>query len=531
MEKNCDKLFESIKKIDRIGDLNILKNLALKYYRSKNPPLIFDKNNKITFKNLEDYLKEKLNNYNTIGEFIKEFSFEYQQNFEPQESIFRLFAIRGLLSVVFEIENSEQRLRNVLSDCNDLEDINEFGTQNNKKPIKINLSKCELTFQNYGKGEVETQKGVENQPFEKKLETEKRMGTVLKDSGDISDLTFIDHINKKVIVVTSKNYKDYCGKGKKFDLATIKNVWQKEYVEKGKSNGYSLLTVILVRDKNEVKSAIKRMTFSSKLSKELVENSHLIDWDDLNRAYRKFKYDKDIPLHMNLIPDCSDKCKRIITTEPGPKTCKGTWTLIDENKCKNLDENSNLELIKKLVPQMNNNIFNSYTLSEIREYYNQFNDVEFIQLLDETLDEKLDNQLTCLFGKKEFVNESLNIVIETGKRNILQSIIYPDIEISIICDQDDKEIITDKIKNIQVNPQIFIDENLIKKSDVVINLTRNPHRHLENFYKKLIHKNRCRYIIDSEFYKTRLKKWGVERLWTYELTGENRRITFKIADI
>lgn len=400
-------------------------------------PKISDKINRLTFDDLDKYLHKNINKYDKIHDFLKEFSFENQQLFEPQESIFRLFAIKNLLTI-------------------DL------------------LNEAKLTFKNYGKGDVLNNDVDEPQNY---------METYLKDMGDISDLTFIDEKNKNIIVITSKNYNDYSGKGKKFDLAKIKLVYKDKYIK----SGYKLITIILVRNKNEVQKAISKMSFSSKDSRLLVENSILIDWDDLNKAYRKIKYGYNIPLHMNIY-----KHKRI----------NKNWNFIDEDICKNINEN-NYQVLLKRHTELNLYI-KSYSFDELKEYYNKFSNISLIQLEGD-----FDEKLQCLFGNKIFINKELNIKVQLNKNNVINRInkYYKINDIIIIVDNEkDSKYIYNYINSNTTlkNVKIFTIDiyKKIKKADVIINLTNI---NIVKLYKLLINNNNCQILIDSEFGK--LIKW------------------------
>ena len=452
MEQN-DECINILDSLQDPKEINRVINYMDRVQKSIMRPKINDKDNNLTFRDLDNYIEDNLNKYDIIHDFIREFSFEYQQLFEPQESILRLFSIKKLLRL--EI-----------------------------------LKDCKITFKNYGRGEV----------LDKYIDEPKNyLDMKLKDMGDISDLTFIDEINKRIIVITSKNYNDYSGKGKKFDLAKIKRVFEDKY----ESSNYKLVTIILVRDKNEVNSAIQKMSFSSKDSKILVENSILIDWDDLNKSYRKYKFGYDIPLHLNLFK--KNKIKRF----------SRNWNLIDEEFCKNIDEES--EKLLERHPELKEYI-KRYSPNEIKKFYNNYNEINLIKINGD-----FEEKLVCLLGKKVFVNEQLNAKVELNKNNIINRIKrYYRINsiVFIVNNEEDKRLV--KKKYDEDDMKIYTVENYkkIKAGDILINLTD---KNLQKFYKKLINNNICKFIIDEN---TKIKEWlGIKSIEEYMLI--DGKITLK----
>lgn len=437
---------ECIQELDKLYEEKDIKKVINHIDRIQNiKPRINEKDDNITFRDLDKYIEDNLNKYEKIHDFIKEFSFDNQQLFEPQESILRLFSIKKILKL--EI-----------------------------------LKESKLTLKNYGKGEV----------LDKNIEEPKNyLEMKLKDSGDASDLTYIDDIKKRIIVITSKNYKDYSGKGKKFDLSKIKRIYEDLY----ESSKYKLVTIILVRDKKEVKNAIDRMSFSSKDSRILVEKSKLIDWDDLNKIYRKYKYGNDKPLHMNLFK--KNKNKRITRD----------WKIIDEELCKNIKQD--YEILLKRQPGLNKYI-NRYSFNEINEYYNNYKEINLIKV-----NGKFEEKLICLMGNKIFVNEELNIKLEINKNNVINRIKKYYIINSITIIVNDKENIDFIKKRYEVEGvKIYTIDNYkkIKNADILINLTD---KNLNKLYKKLINNNTCQFIIDENI---EMKNWlGIKEIDEYTL--------------
>lgn len=111
---------------------------------------------------------------------------------------------------------------------------------------------------------------------------EKNKQIKLKDHGDYSDLTGI--YNEEILVTTSKNLnKENIGN---FDIHKIKSVHEEHYSDK------KMILCIVVRDKKSFKDMIDRSNKTSKSLKELIkkEENIIIDWYDLDKAYRQFKY-------------------------------------------------------------------------------------------------------------------------------------------------------------------------------------------------------------------------------------------------
>ena len=108
----------------------------------------------------------------------------------------------------------------------------------------------------------------------------------LKDKGDSSDLTGICKKNEKhLLVSTSKNLnKTQVGR---LDIDKILTNF-KQY----ENNGYTMSLCICVRDRNEFKNMKKNIEKTNHVLKSLLENEDtiIIDWNDLNEAYHKFKW-------------------------------------------------------------------------------------------------------------------------------------------------------------------------------------------------------------------------------------------------
>lgn len=107
----------------------------------------------------------------------------------------------------------------------------------------------------------------------------------LKDKGDSSDLTGICKDNEKhLLVTTSKNLNKTQVGG--LDIDKILTNFQ-QY----KDEGYSMTLCICVRSKDEFQNMKKRVEKSNHELKSMLENEDtiIIDWNDLNEAYHKFK--------------------------------------------------------------------------------------------------------------------------------------------------------------------------------------------------------------------------------------------------
>jgi hypothetical protein len=340
-DTKCNSLFKNIKISDEILCLEKLLRYIKYTQRSSNKKIFKEIT---TFSGLETFLRE--NYYDKIHDFMKEYSLEFQQKFEPLESIFRLFCSKKLIKIYDDSGNDIFK--------NSYISTNNFG--DGKVTINDNHSIS----------------GESN----------------LKDSGDISDLTFVNKDTSTIYICSSKNYKDYSGKGKKFDLEKIKNVYKDKYTDVFKN----IITIVVVRDKNEVLNAMKNMTFSSKDSKNLLKNSHFVDFDDINQAYRQFKYGtvsrninfaRDIdPIHLRYFKESNLEKKDIILTDKNdnPRIFKG-WDLEDEKDCK-------FGKIDKL-----DDIIKTFSTTEIIKYYKNFSYI-FSILLEKPDDKQTDDKQT-----------------------------------------------------------------------------------------------------------------------------------------
>jgi hypothetical protein len=209
-----------------------------------------------TFNHLLDHLKK--NDYDNISEFIEKYNINYHHLFEPQESLFRLFAALKLFdNIKIEYEN---------------ENVNVNENESNLTNLSLDFN---ISTGNYSSGTNIDHIINNDDTFKNFLESN------LKDKGDISDLTFISKDNKIIIACSSKNFSK---PHSKFDLDQINNVYLNKY-----NNKYKLKTIVVIPDKLELETVINRMKDSSSTMRDFLKNSYKIDWNDLNEAYIKFK--------------------------------------------------------------------------------------------------------------------------------------------------------------------------------------------------------------------------------------------------
>ena len=419
-----------------------------------------------TFSDLEIFLRES--NYDKIHDFMKEYSLEFQQKFEPLESVFRLFCSKKLIKIYDESGN----------------DI---------------LENSYISTNNFGAGKVT-------------ITDDQSISGNLKDSGDISDLTFVNKDTSTIYICSSKNYKDYSGKGKKFDLEKIHSVYNEKY----KDVFENIITIVVVRDKNEVLNAMKNMTFSSKDSKKLLKNSHLLDFDDINQAYRKFKYETDDPIHLRYFKELELKEKDIILMDKNdnPRIFKG-WSLEDE-------KNFKLGKIDKL-----DNIIKTFSTTEIIKYYKNFSYI-FSILLEKTDDY---DYIKLIFGETVIVNKEQNIRNQEYKDNlynILQNYCVlnnskEEVSILVIVENLDNlkyNIENDKKYGIAMKEDIAkIELNELKKYNTLVNLSDNSIDDIVQNFLKVNSDKSYNFIVDKDI--GRLKKindkFGIKDFLTFPI--------------
>ena len=104
----------------------------------------------------------------------------------------------------------------------------------------------------------------------------------LKDKGDKSDLTLIK--NKNIIATTCKNLSSYHINN--LDIRDIFHIYETKY----KSNNYSLILCIVIKDKNKLFELIKNAENTSKDLVEIINNKTtlLYDYNDLYNIFNKF---------------------------------------------------------------------------------------------------------------------------------------------------------------------------------------------------------------------------------------------------
>ena len=109
----------------------------------------------------------------------------------------------------------------------------------------------------------------------------------LKDKGNSSDLTGIcNKNNKKILVTSSKNRKNEKNEGiGKYDIRDIHSIFSSKY------NGYEIIYCICTKNKELFMKKVKNSEKSNEDIKEilLLEDTIIIDWNDLNQAYHQFK--------------------------------------------------------------------------------------------------------------------------------------------------------------------------------------------------------------------------------------------------
>jgi len=353
--KTCNRLDKNIRiEVDVECLQKILKLLRKKQIietKTDNTVLLKtfakDVSKPFTFGDLFNHLKTHIFKYKTIHDFMNTFSLSVQHRFEPQESVFRLFAFLNLIT--YEHNGTDL------------------------------LKQFRITTKNFSKGEVNDQNSD--------IDVEILHNMHLKDSGDVSDLTFVKE--GSIIASSSKNYADYSSKGKKLDLAKIEAIHNKHY------SGKELNILLVVRNKPELEHSHHNMSFSSKKAKDLIQKALKLDWDDLNKAYQRFKTDMSLkvwefeeylksvksdyfPLHLRLYLAHNYRTKDNIHDIRFYQLEKISWTYEDEQHCANiLDESSFKYLKNKCGP-----ILDEYSLSEIATHYISMPKLNLIILKD-----------------------------------------------------------------------------------------------------------------------------------------------------
>lgn len=463
MTTNCNELKKQIILNDKDCLLKIRTYLKIVNNEKSKPDLFynFGDESSLTFKQLESHLYNV--HYNTIHDFLNTFSLTYQQRFEPQESIYRLFCDKKLIEIQYK------------------------GPYKKYSEQKNILNNIKISYENFGMGNIST---TFNQ--ESVLLTDEK----LKDSGDVSDLTLVDTNKDILYITTSKNYKDYNGKGKKFDLTKINTVYNDKKLEYSKTFK-KVETIVVVRNTLEVKKAMANMTFSSIDSRKLLENSYFVDWDDLNKAYRKFRDNSknDYPLHVRYYNLLNSNI--ILEDKNNKPRFFNEWTFQDEYDCKNIyDETSYNRLVNKDGLQ---DILKRFTKSEIATYYNRYSNITLIHLDIKT---SLDNYFKYIFGKNKIYDESLNISVKIFKDNIYNQIstfCLEKLNVIVLVDKDvdaeytDHAEITNEITNLDCEILINLSETIIgyieflkvnsdKKYNFIIDINKSNLEELQSLY-------------------------------------------------
>ena len=142
------------------------------------------------------------------------------------------------------------------------------------------LEEYEICKGNYNLGTIEKYKNIQEIFYDEKGKEKK-----LKDKGDSSDLTGISKKNdKKIVVTTSKNIKKM-NIGKLDIEKIITN--NKKYEEKG----YETVICICIRKREKYEKMKRQIEKTNREIKEIInkKSTIIIDWEDLNKAYKIFK--------------------------------------------------------------------------------------------------------------------------------------------------------------------------------------------------------------------------------------------------
>jgi hypothetical protein len=219
---------------ENINDLNLknLKKLILKNEETINQTYNMD-----TFKDLYEFLQ--LYEENNIITWLK----EPWVGKDKQESLLRLFAGVGLIDKIKSYDICK-------------------GNYNEKTITKHTTIKD--VFYNHEDNLIK-----------------------LKDKGDKSDLTMIyRENNKKILVTSSKNKKNEKNEGiGKYDIRDIHSIFSSKY------NGYEIIYCVCTKNKERFMKKVKNSEKCNEDIKEILlkEDTIIIDWNDLNEAFHKFK--------------------------------------------------------------------------------------------------------------------------------------------------------------------------------------------------------------------------------------------------
>ena len=180
----------------------------------------------------------------TYNEDILEWLDEKTKNFEKQESLFRLFVTLGLIPKINK-------------------DYYVCSGNYNERTIKKLESLKDFFYDGKNK--------------EKKL----------KDKGDISDLTLIHKYDKETILACSSKNLNKTNIGK-LDISNIRDLFRDKYENKGFNK---LVFCIVIRNKKDFRNMLSRVATTNKHLLDVLNKSEtiIIDWNDLNTAYKLFK--------------------------------------------------------------------------------------------------------------------------------------------------------------------------------------------------------------------------------------------------
>lgn len=105
----------------------------------------------------------------------------------------------------------------------------------------------------------------------------------LKDSGDASDLTLMKKDDNKCLFITTSKNKN------KYTVGDLDIEKLETYFEQYKKQGYSRKVCICVRDKKAFYDMVKKSHDTSKVVADIIQTAVVIDWNDLDHMFVKFK--------------------------------------------------------------------------------------------------------------------------------------------------------------------------------------------------------------------------------------------------
>lgn len=265
---------------------------------------------------------------------------------------------------------------------------------------EFNVLKLQLTEGNFNKSTIKVNENLNI------------LTKNVKDNGDESDLTLMNMDTKTILITTSKNVNT-----EQIGLMGIRELIQ-IYTDNYKNNDYKLILCIVIRNKEEfLKNMMKAKKSNEDLKKIITSKTTIIiDWNDLNTSYIKFKQlfkDIDIKTLLNTTVKegliykfhqkiTIDKSMKIFETHNEilwghlPRSGKSYMIagMIDEINKKN---NKTNYLIITTIPHTLNQCI------DIFKKYSQFNDFNIINLNATT-----NNDIT---KNKEYILPNKNIIL------------------------------------------------------------------------------------------------------------------------